>query len=106
MSDNDAARAGLIKLVSDVPQIRRIPLHLARSLEETPCFPWYSRVPSPSNVADSVSRLEKLPACMGHAEEVFLDCEELFTNGQQEEKLAQMRKPLGTRRRGGAGPER
>ena len=69
--DNDAARAGLIKLQSDVPTIRRALLQLVGTLEACPSFPWFSRVPSASNLGDSASRLEELALFANVATEVF-----------------------------------
>ena len=68
--DNDAARAGLIKMTSDIPAIRRIQLGLVETWAANPSFPWYSRVPSSSNLADSVSRFEKMPILQNKSERV------------------------------------
>ena len=58
--DNDAARASLIKMQSDVASMR-VALHRAEArLQECPCFPWFARVPSSSNPGDAPSRLVKL----------------------------------------------
>ena len=63
--DNDAARAGLIKLCSPVATIQHVLRKLATFQELAPCFIWFSRVPSSSNIADNASRFVKL--------EVFAD---------------------------------
>ena len=56
--DNDAARASLIKMSSNSRSLQSCLLKVADILQQTPCFPWFCRVPSSSNIADGPSRLE------------------------------------------------
>ena len=58
--DNDAARASLIKMHSDVCSMRVALLRAEVKMQESPCFPWFGRVPSSSNPGDAPSRLVKL----------------------------------------------
>ena len=94
--DNDAARAGLIKMFSDVPSIRRVQLRLIDALNVTPCFPWYARVPSKSNVADNASRLVKLEIFDKEAIRVHPNIDEFFMEAKGEARQAQMRKKKGS----------
>ena len=55
--DNDAARAGLIKQYSDSASIQRVLRAMAEEQLVHPCFQWFCRVASLSNVADEASRL-------------------------------------------------
>ena len=57
--DNDAARASLIKMSTDVASMRVMLLRLAELLAEVPCFPWFARVASSSNPGDAPSRLAR-----------------------------------------------
>ena len=54
--DNEATRAGLIQQNSEVPAIKEIIRYRVELLAKSPCFPWYFRVPSASNIADPPSR--------------------------------------------------
>ena len=93
--DNDAARAGLIKLQSDVPAIRRVHLKLVETLSETPCFPWYARVPTKSNVADNASRLERLDFVEEQARKVYPFIGDFFKARRGESTHALWRKTKG-----------
>ena len=90
--DNDAARAGLIKLQSDVPTIRRALLQLVRTWEACPTFPWFSRVPSASNLGDNASRLERLEIFADTATEVFPVSGKMFIRRSWEDRQAGFRK--------------
>ena len=90
--DNDAARAGLIKLQSDVPTIRRALLQLVGVWEACPTFPWFSRVPSASNLGDSASRLEPLELFADKATEVFPASGKMFVRRSWEDRQAGFRK--------------
>ena len=57
--DNDAARASLIKMSTEVAAMKVMLLRLAELLAEVPCFPWFARVASASNPGDAPSRLER-----------------------------------------------
>ena len=54
--DNEGARFSLIKGYSKAPAITSICSMVAQVLDECCIMPWYSRVPSPSNLADLPSR--------------------------------------------------
>ena len=54
--DNDAERAGLVNMTSEVMCIKKALLKLTTMIAESPFFPWYARVASPSNIADEPSR--------------------------------------------------
>ena len=69
--DNEAARSGLIKLNSEAQDIRRMYKQLIYEWDDVCCFQWISRVPSPSNIADSVSRLGPLKIYGSAAKQVF-----------------------------------
>jgi hypothetical protein len=71
--DNDAARAALIKMFSGVDVIANILRRISLLCAAFPSFPWYSRVPSPSNVADEPSRLA--PLVMRRADAVQMPCD-------------------------------
>ena len=58
--DNEAAKAALIKMATNVPSMR-VALEEVVGLAMTdPCYPWYARVASPCNPADAPSRLKPL----------------------------------------------
>ena len=57
--DNDAARAALIKMHSDVETIKAVLKMHAAVMTKSPSFPWYARVPSASNCSDRISRMEE-----------------------------------------------
>ena len=97
--DNDAARAGLIKMTSDVPVIRRVQLDLVKEWASTPSFPWFARVPSSSNIADSVSRLEKLPFRHEGAVEVFPDLNTVLFEVAEGEAEASMKRTTAANRK-------
>ena len=101
--DNDAARAGLIKMTSDVPSIRRVQLDLVASWSTTPCFPWSSRVPSASNLGDSISRLQPLPILADVAKEVFPDMHDIFEMGVEEKINSERRRNEKRKRSDGSG---
>ena len=54
--DNEGARFSLIKGVSKAPAITSICSIASQVLDESCIMPWFSRVPSPSNLADLPSR--------------------------------------------------
>ena len=56
--DNDGARHSLIKTTTGSPSVMRVLRNLVHLQAATPCFAWYARVPSPSNIADAPSRLD------------------------------------------------
>jgi len=63
---------------SDVPQIQEVLRKLAAVYMEYPCFPWYCRVPSPSNLADAVSRFRNLEWLQEKAEVVEVSVDQFF----------------------------
>ena len=77
---HDAARAGLVKMHSPVATIKAVLRKLADILADYPCFPWYARVPSSSNIADAPSRMEPLEFLRERAEEVAVDLAKVLTN--------------------------
>ena len=74
-------------MTSDIPSIRRIQLGLVEDWARNQSFPWFSRVPSPSNLADSVSRNEMMPYLAEKAERVTPMMQGLFKVTWQERKL-------------------
>jgi hypothetical protein len=56
--DNDASREGLVRGFSPNVHNRKIISRVSELELSDPCFPWYSRVPTKSNVADAPSRGE------------------------------------------------
>ena len=58
--DNDAARASLIKMSTNVDSMKIALLRVAALKRATPSFLWFARVPSSSNPGDAPSRLEDL----------------------------------------------
>ena len=56
--DQNAARQGLIKGYSPSLENAAIIDEAAQRLAHLGCYPWFTRVPSPSNPADFPSRLE------------------------------------------------
>ena len=54
--DNNGARYSLVKAYSPAPSVRRVLRNIVLLGATSPCFTWYSRVPSPSNLADEASR--------------------------------------------------
>ena len=55
--DNEGAKFSLIKGYSNSPPITSICALAATFLDSYCILPWFSRVPSPSNIADFPSRL-------------------------------------------------
>ena len=56
--DNDGARFSLINMCSRSEKISRLLKHIAFLHAVLPCFVWYARVPSASNIADAPSRFD------------------------------------------------
>ena len=56
--DNEGAKFSLIKGCSKSPVLSRICHWVATLCEKRTILPWFSRVPSPSNIADAPSRLQ------------------------------------------------
>ena len=54
--DNEGAKFALIRGYSDAPAITSICVLTATALDKEMILPWYSRVPSSSNIADFPSR--------------------------------------------------
>ena len=77
--DNDAARAGLIKVHSSVETISKVLLKFAVLLAEWPSYPWFSRVASASNCADRISRLKE-PNVGMPSKLVSADMDQFFDN--------------------------
>ena len=67
--DNDATRAGYIKLFSQVISIAEVLNEFGKFLGRSPFFAWFSRVASPSNLADNASRLAPLDAYEARAKD-------------------------------------
>ena len=76
--DNEAVRAGLIKMSSEHDDIKRMYKQLIYHWDDVGCFQWICRVPSPSNIADGVSRLEPLKIKGVLTKEVFPSTEGIF----------------------------
>ena len=75
--DNDAARAGLIKMYSPVETIHSVLKLLGMHQAKHPAFYWYARVPSASNIADNASRMVELEYLSKEAVEVTVDVDSL-----------------------------
>ena len=58
--DNDSARACLIKMISSSAVFNEVLRRITIMSAASPSFAWFSRVPSPSNVADEPSRMSPL----------------------------------------------
>ena len=86
-------------MFSDVPVIKRVLDKLSAHWEQCPCFQWFGRVPSPSNIADAPSRLMPLPMLGDRAKEVFPDVVALL-GGSTSQQRTGLRKKLRTRKRG------
>ena len=54
--DNDGARHSLLRCTSGSQSVLRVLRKVVLLQAEWPCFTWYSRVPSPANIADDPSR--------------------------------------------------
>ena len=88
--DNDAARAGLIKQYSDSAVIQGV-LRAEEQLKH-PCFQWFCRVASSSNVADEASRLKPLLMFEDVAEVVDVSLEPFFKSREQIPKKGSRRR--------------
>ena len=56
--DNEGVKEALIKGSSKSLASRDMLVEISKVDMKVPTLPWYARVPSPSNIADGVSRLE------------------------------------------------
>lgn len=85
--DNEGAKFSLIKGYSASRNISHLCSLITASLDSVATLPWFSRVPSPSNISDFPSRdLENslLPECRRtnreHVNRVLKECLDDFTN--------------------------
>ena len=53
--------------------MRKVLYKVAEVSQAQPCFRWYARVPSSSNLADAPSRLQKLEVFQGISKHVRAD---------------------------------
>ena len=67
--DNEGAKFSLVKGCSRSPVLARICHWVATLCEKRTILPWFSRVPSPSNIADAPSKPHSAQAAQKHAGE-------------------------------------